>query len=120
VAELLLLMIGRDVVEVRAAVTSVRVGREIGIGQAEIGLVGILIGGAELEFDFLVISGISGAVPAQLGQMVLQIVAGIAAAIDALESMGVLLHGLDQKAELLAGAAGPTMRIPGGVLGGDQ
>ncbi len=118
-ADFVLVVVGGDVVELRAGVAAVRPVAEIGIGQAQVGFVGILLGVGDLEFEFLVDAGIGVGGDQEFRQVVLEVIAGVVTGrpgeIEVLEAIGVLLDGFQQEAGAFAATADPGVAEHGVV-----
>ena len=97
VAQDVLVVLGLDVVELRHAVAAVGIGAEVGVGEAEVALLGILVGVLELEVDLVARAGRG---VAQLQRVVLELQPGLAlAAVDLLEAVRAPQVRLQQEAE---------------------
>ena len=119
-AQLHLLVIAGDVVAGRGGVAPVRIAVEVLAGEAQIGLVAELLRAAQLELHRLVDAGTGVAGEAQLGHPVLEIEAGGAAAVEALETVGLELVALEQPAEPLARVAHRGMGPGQALVAGRQ
>ncbi len=91
-------MLALEEVALGRRVTHERVGREICFGQAEVGLVRGLLGVAGLEAQAVVDSRRRVRIDLQFRDVVLDVVARVAAdrAVDALEAVALALHRLDE------------------------
>ena len=92
--------------------------REIVVRQPEVGLVGILLGIAELDPQALVDGTARVAVDLQLGDVVLEIVARVTAdrPFDGLEAIAARLHGFQQPRNAFATVAGMQVGVRRAVL----
>ena len=96
---------GVDVVQLGGGIAAERGGREVLVGQAQIGLVGIAVGVAELDLQRLIDGRFLAGVDAELDQIVLHVEAGVATAVQLLEAVGLRLEGLGHEAQMLGRAA---------------
>ena len=115
-AQAQLLVLGVDAVDLRAAVAPVGRVTEIVQGQAKVGLIADVVALDRLELQLLVEVCVAARIDAPLEQIVAQLIPGIAAAIELLEAIGVLLHGFQQPAGGVAAAAQPGVAEQGRVL----
>ena len=98
VAELELPVLGLDPVVLRAGVAAHRIRPEVGVCQAEVGLVAALLHVTELDLDLVEGVGATDRPVPQLPQVVTEVETGLAAAIDLLEAFAAELVGLEHPA----------------------
>ena len=106
VARTVALVLVRHLVEGRESVAAVLVAVEIGVAEPQVGGLRGLLGVLQLHVQLLMEARALGRVQPRLGDVVLDLEAGVlVAAVDVVKTVGLVLHGLQQPAVLLGAGA---------------